>query len=65
MVTIVEERLREKLGGAYIPVVDPVKAAISIAEGLVRAGLSQSKKAYPAPYSLRPEYQFADRSVPA
>lgn len=65
MALVVQERLRDHLGGIYVPVVDPVRAAISVAEGLVRAGLSQSKMAYPTPPSLRPEYIFADVLTPA
>jgi allantoin racemase len=64
MAPVVQERLQERLG-VYVPVVDPVRAAISLAEGLVRAGLSQSKVSYPTPPSLRPEYSFADVLTPA
>jgi allantoin racemase len=43
--------LREGLlaEGIDVPVVDPIPTAVSIAAGLVRAGLSQSKTTYPAP----------------
>jgi allantoin racemase len=60
MATVVQERLRARMGEVYIPVVDPVRAAVCLAEGLVRAGLSSSKRAYPTPLSLRPEYRFAE-----
>jgi len=59
MAALVAARLRDRVR-AYIPVIDPVKAAISLLEGLMRARLSQSKRAYPTPQSLRPEYRFAD-----
>lgn len=35
--------------GIDVPVIDPIPTAVSIAAGLVRAGLSQSKTTYPAP----------------
>jgi allantoin racemase len=35
--------------GIDVPVIDPIPTAISIAAGLVRAGLTQSKTTYPAP----------------
>ena len=57
MAAVAEQRLQEELG-YYVPVVDPVKATIVLAEGLVRTGMSHSKKAYPAPVSARPEYRF-------
>jgi allantoin racemase len=43
--------LREGLlaEGIDVPVIDPIPTAISIAAGIVRAGLSHSKTTYPAP----------------
>ncbi|NTF09391.1 hydrogenase expression protein HupH [Agrobacterium rubi] len=35
--------------GIDVPVIDPIPTAISVAAGLVRAGLTQSKTTYPAP----------------
>ena len=57
MAALVGSRLEEELG-LRVPVVDPVKAAISLAQGLVATGLTHSKKAYPTPVSRRPEYQY-------
>ena len=48
--------------GAYVPVIDPVKAALKLAEACVAAGMSHSKAAYPGPPSARPEYVFARAS---
>ena len=42
--------LQEKL---KVPVIDPGLAALKMAEMLVKLGLSQSKKAYPKPYSKK------------
>lgn len=43
--------LREGLlaEGLDVPVIDPIPTAVSIAAGLVRAGLSQSRMTYPTP----------------
>jgi allantoin racemase len=62
MAVLAENRLREELG-VYVPVVDPVKAAISLAQGLVASGLAHSKRAYPTPVSERPEYQYHTPSI--
>ena len=35
--------------GHDVPVIDPIPAAVHVAEALIRAGLSHSKGAYPAP----------------
>ena len=45
------EAMQSALQGAGldVPVIDPVPATIHIAEALVKAGLSQSKRAYPHP----------------
>ncbi len=48
--------------GAYVPVIDPVKAALKLAEACVAAGMSHSKAAYLGPPSARPEYVFARAS---
>jgi allantoin racemase len=42
----VSDKMQESLG---IPVVNPAIAALKVLEGLVIAGLSHSKKAYPFP----------------
>jgi allantoin racemase len=57
LAAVVEERIREA-AGVYIPVIDPVKAAIILAQGLVATGMSHSKKAYPIPPNPRAEYRF-------
>ena len=62
MAALVESSLQKELG-VRVPVVDPVKAAISLAQGLVATGLSHSKKAYPTPISTRPEYQYHSAPV--
>ena len=45
------EAMRTSLlsSGHDVPVIDPVPATVHIAEALVKAGLSQSKRAYPHP----------------
>jgi allantoin racemase len=35
--------------GIDVPVIDPIPTAVSMAAGLVRAGLTQSRTTYPAP----------------
>lgn len=57
MAAEVGSRLREEFG--YVPVVDPVKAAIGLTEMLVRSGYRASERTYPRPFSMRPEYQWA------
>lgn len=57
MAAEVGARMHEEFG--YVPVVDPVKAAIGLAEMLVRSGYRSSDRTYPAPFSMRPEYQWA------
>lgn len=42
----VSDRMQDALG---VPVVNPALVSLKILEGLVKAGLSQSKKAYPFP----------------
>lgn len=64
MCAIVAGRLQAELG-SYIPVIDPVKAAIGLAESLVRSGYRQSERAFPKPPSSRPEYQWPDAAVVA
>ena len=48
--------------GVYVPVIDPVKAALKLAEACAATGMSHSKVAWPAPPSARPEYVFARAS---
>jgi allantoin racemase len=57
MAAAVEQALGERLS-AYVPVIDPVKAAIKLAEACVSAGASHSKVAWPAPPQDRDEYRF-------
>jgi allantoin racemase len=58
MCPTIEERLTERVG-SYVPVVDPVRCAISVAELCVRHGYRPSKRAYPTPPEERPEYRWA------
>lgn len=46
---MVDERLTEEIG---VPAVNPVKAAVKIAETLIDLGITHSKRAYPVPPSL-------------
>ena len=55
MVPIVTDRLAESVG-AYVPVIDPVRAAVSLAELCARHGYRPSKRAFPTPPQARPEY---------
>lgn len=59
MCPIVASRLQTELG-SYVPVIDPVKAAIGLAESLVRSGYRQSERAFPKPPSTRPEFRWHD-----
>lgn len=56
MAAEVGKRIEQQLG--YVPIVDPVKAAIGTAELLVRSGYRSSELTYPAPFSMRPEYAW-------
>ena len=47
---MVDERLTEEIG---VPAVNPVKAAVKMAETLIDLGMTHSKRAYPVPPSLR------------
>lgn len=58
MARMIEDGVKQRLG-AYVPVIDPVKVTIKLAESLASIGMSHSKVAYPTPPSLRPEYRFA------
>ena len=57
MARAIEDGVRQRLG-VYVPVIDPVKITIKLAESLAAIGLSQSKVAYPIPPNARPEYRF-------
>ena len=57
MARAIEDGVKQRLG-VYVPVIDPVKITIKLAESLAAIGLSQSKVAYPVPPSARPEYRF-------
>jgi allantoin racemase len=59
MCLTVADRLQAEIG-SYIPIIDPVKAAIGLAESLVRSGYRQSERTYPKPPSSRPEYRWHD-----
>ena len=47
---MIDERLTEEIG---VPAVNPVKAAVKMAETLIDLGMTHSKRAYPVPPSLR------------
>jgi allantoin racemase len=64
MCLTVTERLQAELG-SYVPVIDPVKAAIGLAESLVRSGYRQSERTFPKPPSTRPEYRWYDTEAAA
>ncbi len=57
MARAIEEGVRQRLG-TYVPVIDPVKVTMKLAESFAALGLSHSKVAYPYPPSPRPEYRF-------
>jgi allantoin racemase len=57
MANAIEDGLKQRLG-VYVPVIDPVKITMKLAESLAAIGLSQSKIAYPVPPNPRPEYRF-------
>ena len=46
---MVDDRLTEEIG---VPAVNPVKAAVKLAEALIDLGITHSKRAYPVPPSL-------------
>ena len=57
MARAIEDGVKQRLG-VYVPVIDPVKITVKLAESLAAIGLSQSKVAYPVPPNPRPEYRF-------
>lgn len=57
MARAIEEGVRQQVG-AYVPVIDPVKVTMKLAESFAALGISHSKIAYPSPPSLRPEYRY-------
>lgn len=58
MALSIERALGERFG-RYVPVIDPAKVALKLAESLVSIGLSHSKLTYPTPRLARSEYAFA------
>lgn len=58
MAVRIEELLAQRVG-AYVPVIDPVKATMKLTEALVATSMTHSKVAYPTPPDMRAEYQFA------
>jgi allantoin racemase len=46
---MVDDRLTEEIG---VPAINPVKAAVKLAEALIDLGITHSKRAYPVPPSL-------------
>jgi allantoin racemase len=61
MVPLVTDRLAERVG-SYVPVIDPVRAAVSLAELCARHGYRPSKRAFATPTQQRPEYSWAART---
>ena len=57
MTAKIEESLKQRVG-AYVPVIDPVKATMKLTEALVTTKMAHSKVAYPNPTNLRAEYRF-------
>ena len=57
MAAMIEDSVKQRLG-AYVPVIDPVKATMKLTEALVATGMSHSKIAYPTPPNARAEYRF-------
>ncbi len=57
MTAMIEESLKQRVG-AYVPVIDPVKATMKLTEALVTTKMAHSKIAYPNPPNLRAEYRF-------
>jgi len=47
---MVDDKLTEE---TMVPAVNPVKAAVKLAETLIDLGITHSKRAYPVPPSLR------------
>lgn len=64
MAAAVERGLREAVG-AHVPVIDPVKAAIKLAEACVGTGMRHSKITWPRPPSARPEYRHLNAGAAA
>src|SRR5439155_11557912 len=58
MARAIEDGLKQRIG-AYVPVIDPVKVTMKLAESLSSLRMSHSKISYPTPPSQRPEYRFA------
>jgi len=57
MARTIEAALEERLG-VFVPVIDPTKVAMKIAESLAAMRLSHSKIAYPTPADSRREYRY-------
>lgn len=57
MPTAVREALKQDVD-AYVPVIDPIGAAIATAEALVVSGYRQSERTFPKPLSTRSEYHW-------
>jgi len=55
MVPEITRRLADRVG-AYVPVIDPVHAAVGLAEQCARHGYRPSKRAFPTPLYDRAEY---------
>ena len=59
MAAEVGRQLAERVG-SYVPVIDPVRAAVALAELCARHGYRQSERVYPRLLIERPEYRWAE-----
>jgi allantoin racemase len=64
MAVAVDQGLREAVG-AYVPVIDPVKAAVKLAEACVAMRMRPSKIAWPDPPHKRSEYRYVKADAAA
>ena len=64
MAPVVEQQVTERVG-AYVPVIDPVHAAVALAELCARHKYRPSERVYPKLALERPEYRWSERSVDA
>ena len=60
MAAEVSRELAQRLG-AYVPVIDPVRAAVGLAEICARQGYRSSERVYPKLLLERPEYAWSER----
>ena len=58
-------RLLAERVGSYVPVIDPVRAAVALAELCARLGYRSSERVYPRLLIERPEYRWAESPTQA